>query len=75
MKVDVFTTAGLLLINLAILAYEKGFEHFSWQHYTAFGVLLFLGALFPFLVFVLLIPVTGYNLFINTTKLQGRYLD
>lgn len=71
MKIDIYTNIALLIVNLIIIGYEKGLNNLTWKHYTAFGVLFLISAVFPVIIFVLLIPITAYNVFNNTKKLRG----
>lgn len=73
MKNDVFTVILLIALNAVIIGYEKGFDKLTWKHYFAFGILCVIALMLPMAVMFLLIPITGYNILINTKKFQGRF--
>jgi len=65
---------GVIVIN-AILIWYEGAEHFQgWRLYLGVAGMILITAISLPLAIMLIIPITGYNLLTNTTRLQHQIL-
>lgn len=72
MKNITFTTIlGLIIINALLIWYEKMDTLDMWKWYMGFCGLALISAIFVPLGLMLLIPITAYNLLLNTNRLRG----
>lgn len=72
MKTTFSMLVGLIIINGLILWYEQNETFRGWRLYFGLAGLTLLSALSLPLGLMLLIPITGYNLLMNTGRLQRK---
>ena len=63
---------GAVLANMAIVLYEHSGSGSGWRIYIALVAILLLAAISRTFAILILIPLTGYNLLVNTTRLIRR---
>lgn len=61
---------GLAVFNFVILLYEHQGIGRGWKFYLSLVALLVVGVIFRPLAILLFIPITGYNVLVNTTRLR-----
>lgn len=72
MKLTFSLILGLIAINALILIYERGETFAGWKLYMGLAGLTLLSAISLPFGLMLLIPITGYNLLVNTGRLMKR---
>lgn len=72
MKDGISIIIGVVILNLIILLYEKQGLGLGWRIYGGLVAVLILSTIFLPLGFMLLLPITGYNLIVNTTRFQNK---
>ena len=72
MKDGISIIIGVVILNLIILLYEKQGLGLGWRIYGGLVGVLILSTIFLPLGFMLLLPITAYNLIVNTTRFQNK---
>lgn len=72
MRITFLLILGIIIINVIIIWYEKQDIAAGWRLYLAFAGLTILSAISLPFGLMLLIPITGYNLLINTKRIRGE---
>ncbi|MBT9131426.1 MAG: hypothetical protein DDT41_01732 [candidate division WS2 bacterium] len=73
MKFTFHVAVGLVLLNFFIVWWEFQNQGKGWRLYYALAVILLISTISLPIGLLLLIPITGYNLLMNTTRLLGRW--
>ncbi|MBT9145240.1 MAG: hypothetical protein DDT42_01110 [candidate division WS2 bacterium] len=71
MKNAFLTVLAVVILNFFIVSYEFQGSGRGWKLYASLAFILLLSAIALPIGIVLLIPITGYNLLVNTKRLFG----
>ena len=72
MKAAFSVLLSLIIINGIIVWYEQAEQFSGWRLYFGLAGLTLLSALSLPIGLMLLIPITGYNLLVNTTRIRQK---
>lgn len=69
MRVNFTLAMGLVIINAAILWYERPAGFTGWRIYVTLAAILLISAVSPVIGVAILAPVTALNVLFNTTRI------